>query len=67
MTLTELAKQYRQSGNALYKRIGEIKKMMEEEEMCEMEMLRTRIRLETLRGMYYDTMSTARHLESYYI
>lgn len=67
MTCRELAVEYRQSGSAIYKRMGEIKKIMEEEELCEMEMLRTRIRLETLRSMYYETMSTARHLERYYI
>lgn len=67
MTCKELAVQYRQSGSAIYKRMGEIKKMMEEEDLGEMEMLRTRTRLEILRSMYYETMGTARHLESYYI
>ena len=67
MTLKELSEQYRQSAGALKERIALLDGILKEEKLCEMERLRMRLRLETLRIMYYDTMKTARILEDYYI
>lgn len=67
MMLKELSKEYRKSAELLRQRIAVLGKEEKYGGLCEMELLRLRIRLETLRTMYYDTLRTAKYLEEYYI
>lgn len=66
MLLKELAKEYRESAVMIIDRINEIKKQNDISEICEMDKLRLRRRLDFLQNMYYDTVKTAKYLESYY-
>ena len=67
MMLKEIAKEYRKSAELLKQRIAILGKEEKRGGLCEMELLRLRIRLETLRTMYYETLRTAKYLEDYYI
>lgn len=66
MLLKELAAEYRKSAAMMTERMKEIKEKCSSEEIGEMERLRLRRRLDTLRTMYYDTLKTAAYLENYY-
>ena len=66
MLLKELANEYRESAAMMTQRMDEIKCAVADKNICEMERLRLRRRLDVLRTMYYDTLKTARYLESYY-
>ena len=66
MLLKELAVEYRKSAAMMTERINEIKEKCASGDICEMERLRLRRRLDTLRTMYYDTLKTAAYLENYY-
>lgn len=67
MILKDLAGEYRQSAELIRQRIAALTKKEKSGGLCEMELLRLRIRLETLRTMYYETLRTAKYLEDYYI
>ena len=66
MLLKELANEYRESAAPLKERMNALKDAAADENICEMERMRLRRRLDTLRGMYYETMRTAVYLENYY-
>ena len=66
MLLKELAKEYRESAALMTERIEEINSKCLSDDICEMERLRLRRRLEILRTIYYDTLKTAKYLDSYY-
>ena len=66
MLLKELAKEYRESAYGMVERINELKEKCLSDDICEMERMRLRRRLDTLRTMYYDTLKTAKYLENYY-
>ena len=66
MTLYELSLEYRESAALLRQRIRALETQLTEKTMCEMERLRLRGRIETLRSMLHDTARTANVLEHYY-
>jgi len=66
MTLSELGTDYRRSAALLKGRITELKRTLAETNMCEMEKLRLRVRIDTLSSMYRDVCDTAVYLEHYY-
>lgn len=66
MLLKELANEYRDSAALMTARLEELKTAAADKNICEMERLRIRRRLDILKTMYYDTMRTAKYLESYY-
>ncbi|MBE6949520.1 MAG: hypothetical protein E7456_06710 [Ruminococcaceae bacterium] len=66
MTMIELAKEYRQSGLLLKKRIAELRKLLAKGDLCEMEKFRLRGRIDTLASMERDMNEIAVVLEKYY-
>lgn len=66
MTLKELAVQYRQGAGALYARTKELRKQLQQKNICEMDKLRLRGRITELQRMYHDACVTAFYLEKYY-
>ena len=66
MTMTELAKEYRQSALLLKNRIAELKKLLAKGNLCEMDKFRLRGRIDTLSSMERDMNEIAVVLEKYY-
>lgn len=66
MTMIEMAFEYRQSALLLKERIIELKELLAEGNMCEMEKLRLRGRIDTLSKMERDTKEIAAFMERYY-
>ena len=65
MTLTQLAKEYRQSADKLKKRENEIKAEIKKGTLKNN--IDTQFRLKTLREERYDAIKTAVYLENYYL
>lgn len=63
--LSELAKQYRYSAAVVYNRIRDIATMLTDENASDVELAELRYRHKTLLSIYNDTLSVARHLETY--
>ena len=66
MILTELANEYRESAALLTERIKELREKAAADNICEMERMRLRRRVDMLKTMYYETLETAKYLEDYY-
>ena len=66
MTLSELAKEYRESGQLLKTRITELRLRLKTEDLCETEKFRLRGRIDSLAKMYRDVNEVAVFLERYY-
>ena len=66
MKMIDLAKEYRESAQLLKGRIDELKELLTKENLCEMDKLRIRVRIEKLSTMYRETMETAVTMERYY-
>ena len=67
MTLKEMAAEYRESAASLKGRIAELRmKLDNDTDLCEMDKLRLRGRIDTLLSMYHETSLTAYRLENYY-
>ena len=66
MILKELANEYRESAAMLTERMKELTLKASAGDICEMERMRLRRRVDMLRTMYYDTLKTAKYLEGYY-
>ena len=66
MTMIELAKEYRESGQLLKNRILELRYKLKTEDLCEMEKFRLRGRIDALKKMERDVNEIAVVLERYY-
>ena len=66
MTMIELAKEYRESGQLLKERIAELRLRLKTEKLCEMEKFRLRGRIDTLVRMERDVNEVAVVMERYY-
>jgi len=66
MLLKELANEYRESAAMLTERMKELKEQIADKNICEMERMRLRRRVDMLRTMYYDTVKLAKYMEGYY-
>lgn len=66
MTMIELALEYKESALMIKKRIFELKALLKEGNMCEMDKLRLRARIDTLDRMERDTKEIAAFMERYY-
>ncbi len=66
MLLKELANEYRESAAMLTERMNELKEQIADKNICEMERMRLRRRVDMLRTMYYDTVKLAKYMEGYY-
>ena len=64
--MIELAKEYRESARLLKTRIGELRLILRNEELCEMEKFRLRGRIDALSKMERDVTEIAVLLERYY-
>ena len=67
MLLKELANEYRESAAMLTERMKELKEQIADKNICEMERMRLRRRVDMLRTMYYDTVKLAKYMEGYYV
>ena len=67
MLLKELANEYRESAAMLTERMNELKEQIADKNICEMERMRLRRRVDMLRTMYYDTVKLAKYMEGYYV
>lgn len=65
MTICELAMEYRHTADLLRERISQLERERKQTEDEERQ-LQLDGRLRTLRAMYRETRSVARHLEGYY-
>ena len=66
MMLKDLANEYRESAAMLTERIKELTAKAAADDICEMERMRLRRRVDILKTMYYETRQTAKYLEGYY-
>ena len=66
MTLIELSKQYRQNAGIIKERVDMLKKQLETENLCQMDKLRLRVRIDRLLSIMRETNETALYLERYY-
>ena len=66
MTMTELAKEYRDSAAMIKERMTTLRQRLETEELCEMDKLRLRIRIDTLAAIFRETNEAAVYMERYY-
>ena len=66
MTLSEMSKEYRHSGELCRARLKELNDRLENTTMCEMDRLRLRRKTAMLETMLRDTVAISRYLENYY-
>ena len=67
MNLTEMAVLYRDSAELLRGRIKELSSQIKSDtDLCEMDKLRLRIRIDTLKKLFRESSETALFLERYY-
>lgn len=66
MKLADLAAEYRQSAAMLKERIAYLRHRLSTEELCNMDKLRLRIRIETLSSIFRETSEAAVFMERYY-
>jgi hypothetical protein len=66
MMLYDLAQEYLRGAELLRQRIGMLNTEEKNGGLCDMELMRLRIRRDTLRAMYYEAKRTAKYLENYY-
>ena len=51
----------------LTERIKELTEQIADKNICEMERMRLRRRVDVLKTMYYDTLKAAKYMEGYYL
>ena len=67
MNLTEMAVLYRDSAELLRGRIKELSSQIKSDaDLCEMDKLRLRVRIDTLKKLFRESSETALLLERYY-
>lgn len=66
MTLSEMAAEYRKSGELCRSRLVQLKKQIDDDSLSETERLLMRRKALVLETMVRDTIATSRYLENYY-
>lgn len=66
MTLEELSREYRDSGEAVRRRACRLEARLSDPDLTETQRLELRRRVNILRTMARDTIATARYLHRYY-
>ena len=66
MTLSELSKEYRESGQKCRQRVDELRLVLDTEPMSETERLILRRRIYILETMARQTIATSNYLKNYY-
>lgn len=66
MTLLELSEEYRNSGEAVRRRIRDLEPELKNPGLTAMQRLELRRRISILNAMYRDTVATAGYLRRYY-
>ncbi len=66
MKLIELSAEYERSAGLCRGRIAELRQLLTDESMCEIDRLRLRRRIAVLTGMMRDALAVSRYLKNYY-